>query len=78
MFDQPCSAAGGVWTFSLIRPAGYQALAVWDSSGGPTDFSVPDGYVQYRVLDGSLIPIDESLTVSITDTPILLENQSPE
>jgi hypothetical protein len=77
-FDQPCAGVGTTWTCALSRPGGYYALAVWDSSGGPADFAVPDGYVQYRMLDGSLMSIDPSNpTISITDTPILLENQNP-
>jgi len=77
-FYQPCSSVGTTWTCGLTRPNGYQALAVWNSSGIPGDFAVPDGYVQYRMLDGSLVTIDlNNPTIGITDRPVLLENQDP-
>jgi len=77
-FYQPCSSVGTTWTCGLTRPNGYQALAVWNSSGIPGDFAVPDGYVQYRMLDGSLVTIDlNNPTIGITDQPVLLENQDP-
>jgi hypothetical protein len=82
-----CSASGNIYTCSLTRSGGYQALAVWDASKFPckgdstcsTSNYTPDSqYVQYRDLDGNVTPISPpGSTIQIGEEPILLENQNP-
>ena len=68
--SQACAQdAKGTWTCALSRQNGYQALAVWNNSGGSY---TPSGiYRQYRDINGSTTPVAGSLTLS--NTPILLE-----
>ena len=67
----PCAANGAVWTCGLTRSNGYEALAVWDTSGTGT-FVVPSGYTQYQDLDGNTHSLESS--VAIGTEPILLTN----
>ncbi len=74
--SQPYTANGSVGTCGFTRPGGYQALAVWDTNTASTStFIVPNGYVQYRDLAGSLHSISGT-TVTIGIKPILLENST--
>jgi len=67
----PCSMTGGsVWSCGLTRPGGYQALAIWTTSG--TESYKPESqYKQYRDVAGSTYPIRGAVTIGVK--PILLE-----
>jgi hypothetical protein len=68
----PCAANGTVWTCSLSRPNGYQALAVWDTAGTIT-FATPSQYTQYQDLEGGTYSINSN-SITIGTEPILLTN----
>lgn len=75
-----CSANGTVWTCNLSRPNGYVARAVWDTAQScangtctTSSYPVSTQFVQYRTLDGKIVPVTGS-TVPIGYKPILLEN----
>jgi hypothetical protein len=77
-----CTSAGTVWTCTLTRPGGYEAMAVWDSSQTcnngvctTSNFDVPAPYTQYHDLSGNLVT-DIGSQVAIGLKPILLENMS--
>lgn len=85
----PCSQNGGttysaIYTCTLTRPGGYQALAVWDTNepcsvngGCPTHpFTAPAGYIQYRDVFGHVTPISGGV-VPIGAQPVLLETSNP-
>jgi len=59
------------YTCSYSRANGYQAMAVWNTSGSAT-FTVPSGYVQSRDLFGDVEPVNAG-TMTIGASPILLE-----
>ena len=67
----PCTANGTVWTCGLSRPDGYQALAVWDTTGNST-FGAPSQYTQYQDLEGNTYAFSGSVTIG--PEPILLTN----
>jgi polysaccharide biosynthesis protein PslG len=68
----PCAAKGTVWTCTLTRSGGYQAMAVWNTAGN-SSFTFPSQYKQYINLSGKVTSTSGS-TVSIGTWPILLEN----
>jgi len=79
--SSPCVAKGTVWQCGYIRPGGYAAIAVWDTSqtcqGGTcstSSFLVPSGYTYSLDLAGVKTNITGS-TVRIGIKPLLLENQ---
>jgi hypothetical protein len=84
----PCTANGGttyaaVYTCQLVRPGGYTALAVWDTTQTCSDgvctfsnYTPASNYIQYRDLTGALIPITPGQTLQIGVKPILLENET--
>jgi hypothetical protein len=71
-----CSFVGqdthhAVWTCDLERSGGYEAQAVWNTSG-PSSYRVPKGFTHYRDLAGNSTPIvGRSVTIGLK--PILLE-----
>lgn len=67
----PCSANGTVWTCGFTRssPSGYQALAVWNTTGTSTYVPSPQ-YTTYQDLNGNVGSISGSATIS--QQPILL------
>jgi hypothetical protein len=68
----PCATQSGtIWTCTLTRPNGYQALAVWNTAGSST-YTPPTQYTQYKDLAGATRPFTGSMTIGIE--PILLEN----
>ena len=71
-----CTLTGNTWVCSLTRtsPAGYSAQAVWSQTGKGT-YTVPSGTIQYRDLNGGVHKVSGT-TVTITNLPILLENNS--
>ena len=72
----PFADNGTVWTAIITKPNGYQGQITWDSGGGPTAYTVPTGhgYAYYRDITGTQYPLGS--TVTITNAPILLENQA--
>lgn len=70
VLDKPCESQGATWTCKLSRPGGYEALAVWRTTGS-SSYPPARQYTQYRNLDGDTFPIDGSVTIGIK--PILLE-----
>jgi hypothetical protein len=82
--SQPCASVGTVWTCTLTRPGGFQALAVWDtaqscSNGSCTTstYTFPPAspnYIHYVDLKAKSTSI-QGKTVPIGYKPILLENQ---
>jgi hypothetical protein len=74
---QPCAAISTTWRCGLMASNGYQALAVWDTSGSPVNFSAPLGYIQFRTLDGTIHAIDPTnRNIAAGPSPILLETFS--
>lgn len=73
VMNVPCKFSGTVWTCGLVRAGGYQAQAVWDTSGN-SSYSVPGGYTQYHDLAGGKTT-GLGATVTIGTSPILLENK---
>jgi hypothetical protein len=87
----PCTQNGGttyaaIYTCTLTRSGGYQALAVWDTTepcsqtgGCPTHpYTPPAGvtYTQYRDIFGNVTSISGD-SVPIGAEPILLETSNP-
>ena len=83
-FSGPCTVQGTQYTCALTGANGYQGLILWDTAatyvcttGCPThNVQPPQGYVQYRDLDGNVNQIRNN-RVPIGAKPILLENQNP-
>lgn len=63
--------SGTVWTCTLTRPNGYQALAVWNTSGSSA-YTPPTLYTQYKDLAGNTTPLGTTVTIGIQ--PIMLES----
>ena len=72
---RPCAASGSTWTCPLTKtsPAGYQAMAVWNTAG-TTLYTVPTGFKQYRTLSGSVVAAAAGSKINIGTSPLLLEN----
>jgi hypothetical protein len=69
-----CSTANGhTWTCTLTRPGGYQALAIWNTSG-TISYVAPGEYKQYRTVYGQVYTLPASHAISIGIMPFLLEN----
>jgi hypothetical protein len=66
----PVDAGSLVWSCAVSRP-GRAALALWDTDGGTT-FPV-NGYQDYRLLDGGVVPLSGPSNVPLGAAPILLE-----
>lgn len=69
----PFTDNSSIWSGTLTRPGGYQGQIVWDSSGGPSNFSPSGTYTFRRDPTGNSMPIAGNVT--LTNLPILLENQ---
>jgi hypothetical protein len=70
----PCSVASdSTWTCTLTRPNGYEALAVWNSSG-TVSYTPNSIYKSYKDLSGNTHTIQGSIQVSTS--PILMESHS--
>lgn len=69
--NAPCSVSGTVWTCGLVRPGGYQALAVWNTSGSSI-YTPISQYTRYRDLTGNAFTITNR-SVKIGFRPVLLE-----
>jgi hypothetical protein len=69
----PCAISGsGIWSCSLARPGGYEALVVWDSTGTKS-LQTPAKYVQYCDLSGNVTKLGVQQTISVGNSPVLLE-----
>jgi hypothetical protein len=77
--SQPCSLNSGgtpyhaIYTCSLTRSGGYQAVAVWNTDGAST-YTAASQYIHYRDLQGNVVTIPPNHQVPIGLKPILLEN----
>ena len=72
--NQLCSQSGdGIWTCGLTRPGGYEALAVWSTSGTKS-YAANAKFKKFRDLDGNTTAITGG-KVNIGFKPILLQNQ---
>jgi polysaccharide biosynthesis protein PslG len=70
VMDKPCTSEGTTWTCGFTRQGGYEALAIWNTSGS-SGFTPNSQYKQYRDLDGNTSPIKGPVNIGIK--PILLE-----
>ncbi len=70
----PCTVAKDVWSCPIRRDKGYQALAIWSTSGNQS-YTPPKEYKQYRDLAGGTSVIKGPIPVGIK--PILVETSSP-
>jgi hypothetical protein len=70
---QPYTTGSPVWTCAFSRSPGYQAAAVWVTTGHKMTVTVPSQFVQYRDLSGNVHTITNH-QVPIGYTPIWLEN----
>lgn len=68
----PCAASGTTWTCGLTRAGGYQAIAVWSTSG-TASWTPPSWALHYRDLNGGTAAVAGAL--SIGARPILVENR---
>jgi len=68
----PVPEKPSMWTCTYSRPGGYQAIAMWNTTGD-VKVQVPEGYRSYRGLMGKSGPIGRTVVTGIW--PILLENQ---
>jgi polysaccharide biosynthesis protein PslG len=71
----PCTSEQALWSCSLIRENGYRAIVRWSSAKAPapaTHISAPDGFRQYRDLEGDLHKIIDR-SVPVSNSPILIE-----
>jgi len=64
------SGYSAVWTCPLTRSGGYKALAVWNTAG-PSSYTPPSGYTQYRDLAAGVTRVTSSITIGLQ--PVLLE-----
>jgi polysaccharide biosynthesis protein PslG len=72
--SSPCSMASDyTWTCTLTRPGGYQALAIWNTSGYKS-YIAPGEYKQYRTSYGRVHTLPASHSMHIGIMPRLLEN----
>jgi len=76
-----CAASGTIWTCNYTRSAGYQAIAIWDTSQSCSNGvcstqpqPAASQYLHYKDLAGNTSPITNG-TVPVGAKPILLENQ---
>jgi len=72
---QPCTTDGNeVWTCVLMGANGYQSQATW-VQGASQAYTVPAPYVNYRDLMGMTTAVTTGQQITITSSPILLQNQ---
>ena len=75
VLTQPCASdTNGVWTCVLGGTNGYQAQATWVQGVSQT-YNVPTQYISYRDLLGNKAAITSGQQITVTTSPILLENQ---
>jgi hypothetical protein len=77
----PCSANGTIWSCTLTRPGGYQALVIWDTSQTcnngvctTSPYTPSPPYTQYRDLVGNVTAINGTIALGIK--AILLETST--
>ena len=75
--SSPCQAITGttVWTCPFTKLNGKSALWVWTTDESPTTFQVPSGagYSDYSDLTGTVTPVSDGQSISISVMPIMLE-----
>jgi hypothetical protein len=62
-----------IWSCSITRDHGYNAVAVWSSTGN-VPYTPTKEYKQYRDLKGGVFPVKGPIQVGLS--PILLEPYS--
>jgi hypothetical protein len=73
--SSPCTAnQNGTWSCAFTR-SDYKAIALWNSNG-PSIYIVPAGFVQFRDLYGNVSQAAAGTSISIGNSPILLETGS--
>ena len=73
--SQPCAGNSGVWKCVFTRANGYQAQAVWTTSGTTQTYTAPSQYINYLTLTGAKTAVPGTGQVTIGPSPILLQNQ---
>jgi polysaccharide biosynthesis protein PslG len=73
--EGPCAVVSGtVWSCTLARTGGYQALAVWNTAG-PSSYTPASAYTKVRSLAGTTTTIAPGSATMIGIQPLLFENQ---
>jgi Glycosyl hydrolase family 10 len=62
---------GSTWSLAITRPEGYEALAIWDATGGPTTYRPDARFTVARALDGTANAVSGAVTLTLQ--PLLLE-----
>jgi hypothetical protein len=72
-----CSLSDDRVSCYLTRPEapGYTANIVWSTSTEPISYQVPQGFMEYRTLDGNVQAVSAHDKVRVTE-PIMLENRN--
>jgi hypothetical protein len=73
MSNRCAMASNDTWSCTLTRAGGYQALAIWNTSGN-LSYTAPSEYKQYRTTYGQVYSLPTNHVVTIGTMPILLEN----
>lgn len=70
----------GVWVITLTRPHNYQGYIVWKDEGASVTFSIPPswGVTRKRDIAGTISSLGGVTSLSVDESPVLLENQAPE
>lgn len=68
----PCAANGDTYTCVYMRSGGYQAIAVWNTSGTAGTFTPGSPYTEYRTITDQVTTISGG-TVPIGLVPVLIE-----
>jgi hypothetical protein len=59
-------------TLTRSSPSNYNAYIGWSSSGN-SSFRVPNGFTEYRTLDGNVHPVSAGQEITLDTNPVLLE-----
>lgn len=74
--SSPACDVGSLYMGKFTKAGGYQGVVLWDANGGPTSFTVPTGYAFLRDCQGKQVSAPAGSTITLTQQPVLLENQS--
>ena len=75
-FTAPTASDGNTpatWTAPFVESNNHPALWVWTDSEAGKMYTVPNGYSDYRDLNGGTTTVTGGLSVSITTVPVMLE-----
>lgn len=73
--SSPSCDTGSVYSGAFTKAGGYQGMVLWDANGGPTAYTVPPGFAYLRDCRGNQITAAPGSTITLTQQPVLLENQ---